>query len=65
MNNFQDISREITAEQDNALAEEAKELARMELLEELNQNEEDSAYGGDGLSTVISGCDRCAEFIDL
>ena len=39
MNNFQDISREITSEQDMALAEEAKELARLELLEELNQAE--------------------------
>ncbi|KAL5267104.1 hypothetical protein ACHWQZ_G004218 [Mnemiopsis leidyi] len=39
VNNFQDISREITSEQDMALAEEAKELARLELLEELNQAE--------------------------
>jgi len=39
VNNFQDISREIIAEQDIALAEEAKELARLELLEEMNEND--------------------------
>ena len=55
MNNFQDISREITSEQDMALAEEAKELARLELLEELNQAEveedETSVVSSDGSET--------------
>ncbi|XP_063686203.1 cation channel sperm-associated protein 2-like [Bolinopsis microptera] len=60
VNNFQDISREITSEQDQALAEEAKELARLELLEELNQAEmEGTGEDDETMSTVHSetSCD--------
>ena len=55
VNNFQDISREITSEQDQALAEEAKELARLELLEELNQAEmEGTGEDDETMSSVHS-----------
>ena len=54
VNNFQDISREITAEHDNAMAEEAKELARLELLAEMNQAEQNSGHSAGNLSPVMS-----------
>ena len=54
VNNFQDISREITAEHDIAMAEEAKELARLELLEEMNLAEQNSANSSGNLSADMS-----------
>ena len=62
MNNFQDISREITSEQDMALAEEAKELARLELLEELNQAE---GEGEEDEASVVSQDDSETSSVNL